>query len=78
MNASGKQTVFELGQFSGPDRIQRLLIGGCLMMLTIVGLFDRVEWKSVIALFLQTELLLTALAGWCPIYWACRLSKRET
>jgi hypothetical protein len=78
MVASGKRTVFELGQFSGPDRIQRLLVGGCLMMLTIVGLFDRVEWRGIIALLLQAELLLTALAGWCPVYWACRVTKRET
>lgn len=25
------------------------------------------------ALVLQIELLLTGLAGWCPVYWACRV-----
>ena len=45
------------------------------MVLTISGLADRMEWRSLVALAFQSELLITGLAGWCPVYWACDISK---
>ena len=41
------------------------------MALTILGLLEAADWKKWTALILQTELLFTGVAGWCPIYWAC-------
>ena len=66
--------TFDRGRISQADRIQRLLIGGALMALTVSGLIHRIEWRGVVALTLQAELLLTGLVGWCPIYWTCRLN----
>ena len=66
------------GRIVFPDRLQRLVIGGVLMALTVCGLMDGFGWKKAIALLLQIELLLTAMAGWCPFYWACRIRSRET
>ncbi|QDV11196.1 hypothetical protein CA51_10570 [Rosistilla oblonga] len=60
------------GQIEFPDRLQRLVIGTLLMLLTLWGLSERFEWTRVVALMLQLELLLTGIAGWCPIYWGCR------
>ena len=61
------------GRIPRPDRLQRVLLGLLLMMLTIIGLIESPEWKKWAALVLQSELLITGLAGWCPIYWACRV-----
>ena len=61
------------GRVSLPDRIQRTLLGACLMVLTLLGLSEASGWKTWAALALQAELLITGLAGWCPIYWACRV-----
>jgi len=61
------------GRVSLPDRLQRIIISLCLMALTVWGLIDATNWTLWVALALQTELLLTGLAGWCPIYWACRV-----
>ena len=66
------------GRITFPDRLQRLMLALCLMTLTIWGLIDTRNWKLWIALALQTELLLTGLAGWCPIYWACRVGAAVT
>ncbi len=61
-----------------PDRTQRVVFGLGLMLLTILGLFESSDWKKWAVLVLQSELLLTGLAGWCPIYWACRIGKTQT
>ena len=61
------------GRVSLPDRIQRTLIGACLVALTLLGLFESTDWKKWTALALQAELLITGLVGWCPFYWACRV-----
>ena len=63
------------GKIPRGDRAQRLVIGGALMLLTISGLTESVGWRSVLALILQTELMITAIAGWCPVYWACDANK---
>ena len=60
-----KRPSVAAGQVNRADRIQRMVIGCALMGLTISGLGDRVEWRTVIALALQIELLLTGLVGWC-------------
>ncbi len=62
-----------IGIIPFPDRTQRVVFGLGLMLLTILGLFESSDWKKWAALVLQSELLLTGLAGWCPIYWACRI-----
>jgi len=77
MNDAATPSTFDRGRIPGADRVQRLVIGIALMALTISGLFYRVEWRSVIALTLQAELLLTGIAGWCPIYWTCRVNARR-
>ena len=59
------------GRIPTADRIQRLLLAACLMLLTVLGLLESPEWKKWTALVLQLELLVTGLAGWCPIYWGC-------
>ena len=64
----------EMGSLQGVDRFQRLVIGGILMMLTLLGFTERVEWRGLIAAALQTEMLLTGIIGWCPIYWGCKLA----
>jgi hypothetical protein len=61
------------GRIPFPDRLQRIFLGACLMALTFLGLLESMDWKKWTALVLQTELLFTGLAGWCPIYWACRV-----
>ncbi len=61
-----------MGQVSDPDRVQRLFFSVCLMTLTIWGMTEQADWKHIVALTLQVELLLTALIGWCPIYCTCR------
>jgi hypothetical protein len=70
-------THIEAGGIPKADRIQRLMIGGGLMLLTLTGLLERVEWRALVALSFQTELLLTGIAGWCPIYWTCRIAAKK-
>ncbi len=65
------------GKIPRGDRAQRLVIGGALMLLTISGLTESVGWRSVLALILQTELMITAIGGWCPVYWACDANKNS-
>ena len=48
------------------------------MTLTILGLMEATDWKAWLALTLQVELVITGLAGWCPIYWACRVGSPAT
>jgi hypothetical protein len=71
-------THIDAGRIPKADRIQRLLIGGALMLLTLCGLFERVDWRAIVALSLQTELLLTGLVGWCPMYWTCRIAEKTS
>ena len=72
MDESKRKSIASLGQISVPDRVQRLGISVFLMTLTIWGLTERMDWKPLVALVLQVELLLTGLAGWCPVYCAYR------
>ncbi len=67
-----------IGIIPFPDRTQRVVFGLGLMLLTILGLFESSDWKKWAALVLQSELLLTGLVGWCPIYWTCRIGKTQT
>ena len=53
------------------------MIGGALMLLTVSGFLNHVEWRGIVALTLQTELLLTGIVGWCPVYWTCRVRMKE-
>ena len=59
-----------------PRRSAEIRLGGSLA-LPKKGLLkqsqESTDWKKWTALVLQTELFLTGLAGWCPIYWACRV-----
>ena len=66
-----------LGRIPLPGRMQRIILGVLLMILTVIGIVESAEWKKWIALGLQMELVLTGLAGWCPIYWACNVSNRS-
>ena len=77
MTVGKEPTNLERGRIPRADRIQRLTIGGVLMVLTLSGLLQQIEWRGVVALLFQAELLVTALAGWCPIYWACRLESGD-
>ena len=58
------------GLVGRPDRVQRLVIGLILMSLNVAGLMLHPEWLRWIALFVQIELVGTALIGWCPLYWS--------
>ena len=69
-NDSGPDIV--RGRIPRADRIQRLLIGGALMLFTLIGLYEQADWTRMIVLALQFELLATGIVGWCPVYWACR------
>ena len=76
MNENKSDTHINAGKIPRADRIQRLTTGGALMLLTATSLWDHVEWRALVALALQLELLITGLAGWCPIYWMCRARKK--
>ena len=58
------------GLVGTPDRIQRLVIGLIFLGLNVVGLMLHPEWLRWIALFVQIELVVTALIGWYPLYWS--------
>lgn len=47
------------------------------MMLTVSSLIHYVEWRGIVAIALQSELLLTGIVGWCPVYWSCRIRTNE-
>ena len=53
-----------IGTIPFPDRIQRVTMGLALMLLTVLGLIESANWKLWIAVVLQSELLVTGLAGW--------------
>ena len=67
----------QAGRIAEADRLQRLTIGVLLMMLTLSKSFELADWRTVLALVLQAELLITGLAGWCPIYWGCSVAGRS-
>ncbi len=58
------------GKVGRADRSQRLVIGIALMTLTIYGLLQYPEWPKWVARAIQLELINSALAGWCPLYWS--------
>jgi hypothetical protein len=66
------------GKITFPDRAQRIFVGLCLMILTILGLVEGSDWKGWLALSLQLELVMTGAVGWCPFYWACRSDSSAT
>ena len=58
------------GTINPADRLQRLVVGGLLIVLTGVGLQESADWTRWIALVVQLELFATGLVGWCPFYWS--------
>ena len=64
------------GRIRFADRVQRLILGGLLLLINIMGMTESVDWKNWVAFVLQLELLGTALAGWCPITLACHLGSQ--
>jgi hypothetical protein len=58
------------GKVGNPDRLQRLVIGLALMALTVYGLGTDPTWAKWVALAIQVELIGSAVAGWCPLYWS--------
>lgn len=58
------------GRIGSPDRVQRLAVGLVLLGLNTIGLLSDPDWIRFAALGVQLELILTALAGWCPLYWS--------
>ena len=56
------------------DRAQRIVAGTALMVLTLLGIDEGTSWRTWAALTIQSELLLTGLAGWCPVYWSCSVA----
>lgn len=71
--SSLRKRLVSMGQLTNPDRVQRLFFSVCLMTLTIWGMIETPDWKHIVAITLQSELLLTALIGWCPIYCTCKV-----
>ena len=60
------------GKVQPADRTQRVALGVVLILLNATGLAKSPDWAKWTALALQVELLLTGLAGWCPLYWSLR------
>ena len=52
---------------SRDDRAQRLLLGAMLMALNLYGMSHGATWNQWVALAVQLDLLVTGLAGWCPM-----------
>lgn len=52
------------------DRAQRVLMGTLLIILNVLNSFNS-KWSlaSFASLFLQIELVVTGVVGWCPLYW---------
>ena len=64
------------GRINQADRLQRLVVGGVLILLNGFGLQESSDWTRWLALAVQLELFGTGLAGWCPFYWSLALSRR--
>jgi hypothetical protein len=50
--------------------MQQLVIGLVLLGLNMIGMLGDPDWIRFAALGVQIELILTAVAGWCPLYWS--------
>jgi hypothetical protein len=50
--------------------MQRLVIGLILLGLNSIGLVSDPDRIRFAALGVQLELIITALVGWCPLYWS--------
>ena len=62
---------------TGTDRIQRILMGFVLLVLNLLSHdLSNLSLTAVVSLFLQIELLLTGLVGWCPLYWSLSFVKK--
>ena len=60
------------GNVQPADRIQRVALGVVLILLNAIGLAKSPDWAKWTALAFQVELVLTGVAGWCPLYWSLR------
>jgi len=59
------------------DRVQRVSIGLLLLVLNLLSKdFSEFSAVSLASLFIQIELILTGLIGWCPLYWSFSLKKK--
>ena len=58
------------GRVGFHDRTQRIMIGLILLVLNVIGMVtepgDALRWA---ALIFHMDLIVTGLAGWCPVYW---------
>ncbi len=63
------------GAINQADRLQRLVVGGVLIVLNGFGLQESPDWTRWLALAVQLELFATGLGGWCPFYWSMGLSR---
>jgi hypothetical protein len=58
------------GAINQADRMQRLVVGGLLILLTGFGIQESSDWTRWFALAIQFELFATVIVGWCPFYWS--------
>lgn len=58
------------------DRILRVVVGAALIALPFA--LGWTLWAVVASIAAGVVLLATAVFGFCPIYWALRLSTRKT
>lgn len=77
MTMNTSTTTYNAGRVPRADRIQRFVIGGTLMLLTVSGFLSQIDWRGIVALALQADLLLTGIVGWCPVYWSCRVGSKK-
>jgi hypothetical protein len=45
-----------------------------LMALNVYGMSHGATWNQWVALAVQLDLLVTGLAGWCPMAMTCRVA----
>ena len=69
--------IYTLGSIYLDDRAQRLLAGLSLMGLNVYAMQGGAHWNHWVALVIQVDLLLTAVIGWCPVTFACRVATRK-
>ncbi|MCH8147705.1 MAG: DUF2892 domain-containing protein [Planctomycetes bacterium] len=53
-----------------------MALGAVLILLNLDGLSKSPDWAKWTALVFQLELLLTGLAGWCPLYRSLRRRRK--
>ncbi len=63
------------GAINQADRLQRLVVGGALILLNGLGISESQDWTRWLALVVQLELFATGLVGWCPFYWSLNRSR---